>query len=168
MCCGVCACEVLVLCEQINVKERFVNLCSMVSWKDEWRRWDVDKPAGYLDAWTHTVAQKCAGESANIVGCFKKFKKSPPNDVPRTRVGQESMRAVRPFRKIWWRKSTVSALRKMELMSSWVHGGFLLLAAILKGLKKQDIKISSCSTYSSSASTIRNTKLKANKKPINV
>jgi hypothetical protein len=45
-------------------------------------------------------------------------------------------------------------------MSSWVHGGFLLLAAILKGRRKQEIKISSWSTYSSSDSTIRNTKLR--------
>jgi hypothetical protein len=69
------------------------------------------------------------------------------------------MRAVRPFRKIWCRKRTVSELRKMELMSSWVHGGFLLLAAILKGRRKQEMRISSWSTYSSSDSTIRNTKL---------
>jgi hypothetical protein len=48
----------------------------------------------------------------------------------------------------------------MEFTSSWEHGGFLELAAILKGLKKQDTKTSSCSMYSSSASTIRNTKLK--------
>jgi hypothetical protein len=40
------------------------------------------------------------------------------------------MRAVSPFRKIWWRKRTVSELRKMELMSSWEQGGLLLLAAI--------------------------------------
>jgi len=48
----------------------------------------------------------------------------------------------------------------MEFTSSWEHGGFLELAAILKGLKKQDTKTSNCSIYSSSDSTIRNTKLK--------
>ena len=85
---------------------------------------------------------------------------SPPRDVPKTRVGQDSMRAVRPFKKIWCKKSTVSLFRKIELMSSCVQGGFLLLAAILKGLRKHEIRISNCSTYSSSASTIRNTKLK--------
>ena len=85
---------------------------------------------------------------------------SPPRDVPKTRVGQDSMRAVRPFKKIWCKNSTVSLFRKIELMSSCVQGGFLLLAAILKGLRKQEISISNCSTYSSSASTIRNTKLK--------
>ncbi len=84
----------------------------------------------------------------------------PPSDVPKTRVGHDSMRAVKPFRKIWCRKRTVSELRNIELMSSWVQGGFLLLAAILKGLRKQEIRISSWSTYSSSDSTIRNTKLK--------
>ena len=85
---------------------------------------------------------------------------SPPRDVPKTRVGQDSMRAVRPFKKIWCKNSTVSLFRKIELMSSCVQGGFLLLAAILKGLRKHEISISNCSTYSSSASTIRNTKLK--------
>ena len=84
----------------------------------------------------------------------------PPRDVPKTRVGQDSILAVSPLRKIWWRKRTVSELRKIELMSSWVHGGFLLLAAILKGRRKQEIRISSWSTYSSSDSTIRNTKLR--------
>ena len=91
----------------------------------------------------------------------------------------------------WWRKRTVSALRKIEFRSSWQHGGFFELAAIcsgvvdgndddhvdggdddhvdgndgtnyvftLNGLKKQDISISSCSVYSSSASTMRNTRL---------
>ena len=82
-----------------------------------------------------------------------------PREVPNTRVGHESMRAVRPLRKIWWRKRTVSELRKMELMSSCEHGGLFEEAAILKGLRKQEMRISSCSTYSSSASTIRNTKL---------
>ena len=86
---------------------------------------------------------------------------SPPRDVPKTRVGQDSMRAVRPFKKIWCKNSTVSLFRKIELMSSCVQGGFLLLAAILKGLRKQEISISNCSKYSSSASTIRNTKLKS-------
>ena len=61
---------------------------------------------------------------------LRKWKISAPRDVPRTSVGQESILAVSPFRKIWWRKSTVSELRKMELMSSWEHGGLLLLAAI--------------------------------------
>ena len=84
----------------------------------------------------------------------------PPKDVPRTRVGQDSIRAVRPLRKIWWRKRTVSELRKIELISSCVQGGFFEEAAILKGLRKQEMMISSCSTYSSSASTIRNTRLK--------
>ena len=48
----------------------------------------------------------------------------------------------------------------MELISSWEQGGFLEDAAILKGRRKQEIRTSSCSTYSSSASTIRNTRLK--------
>ena len=83
-----------------------------------------------------------------------------PSDVPSTSVGQDSIRAVSPFRKIWWRKRTVSAFRKMELMSSWVQGGLLLLAAILKGRRKQEMRISNCSTYSSSASTMRKTRLR--------
>ena len=33
----------------------------------------------------------------------------------------------------WWRKRTVSALRKMEFRSSWQHGGFFELAAICSG-----------------------------------
>ena len=66
---------------------------------------------------------------------------------------------VSPFRKIWWRKRTVSEFRKIEFISSWENGGLFEEAAILNGLKKQEIKISSCSMYSSSASTIRNTKL---------
>ena len=82
-----------------------------------------------------------------------------PSEVPSTSVGQESILAVRPFRKIWWRKSTVSELRKMELMSSCEQGGAFEEAAILKGRRKQEMRISSCSTYSSSASTIRNTRL---------
>ena len=86
-----------------------------------------------------------------------------PREVPNTSVGHESMRAVRPLRNIWWRNKTVSELRKMELMSSCEQGGFLELAAILKGRRKHEIKISNCSTYSSSASTIRNTKLINNK-----
>ena len=48
----------------------------------------------------------------------------------------------------------------MELMSSWEQGGALEEAAILKGRRKQEMRISSCSTYSSSASTMRNTRLK--------
>ena len=84
-----------------------------------------------------------------------------PSDVPSTNVGQESILAVRPFRNIWWRNKTVSEFRKMELMSSWEQGGFLDEAAILNGRRKHEIRISNCSTYSSSASTILNTKLKA-------
>ena len=79
--------------------------------------------------------------------------------VPKTKVGHDSILAVRPFKNIWWRKRTVSAFRKIEFVSSWVQGGFLLLAAILKGRRKQDTRISNCSTYSSSDSTMRNTKL---------
>ncbi|MPC55935.1 hypothetical protein E2C01_049884 [Portunus trituberculatus] len=48
----------------------------------------------------------------------------------------------------------------MLLTSSWVLGGFLLDAAILNGLKKHETSRLSCSTYSSSASTMRNTKLR--------
>ena len=33
----------------------------------------------------------------------------------------------------WWRKRTVSALRKIEFRSSWQHGGFFELAAICSG-----------------------------------
>ena len=33
----------------------------------------------------------------------------------------------------WWRKRTVSALRKIEFRSSWQHGGFFELAAICCG-----------------------------------
>ena len=68
----------------------------------------------------------------SILEKLRKWKICAPRDVPRTRVGQESIRAVSPFRKIWWRKRTVSELRNMELMSSWEQGGLLLLAAILK------------------------------------
>ena len=83
-----------------------------------------------------------------------------PREVPSTRVGHESILAVRPFRKIWWRKRTVSEFRKMELMSSWEQGGALEEAAILNGRRKQEMSISSCSTYSSSASTMRKTRLR--------
>ena len=104
----------------------------------------------------------CRHWNAADINCYilPRFKNcSPPNDVPKTRVGHDSIRAVRPLRKIWWRNKTVSLLRNIELISSWVQGGFLLLAAILKGLRKHEMRISSCSTYSSSASTMRNTKL---------
>ena len=85
--------------------------------------------------------------------------KFPPSEVPSTKVGQASILAVSPFMKIWCRNNTVSELRKMELRSSWEQGGFLEDAAILKGLRKHDTNISNWSTYSSSASTIRNTRL---------
>ena len=83
----------------------------------------------------------------------------PPSEVPNTSVGHASILAVRPFMKIWWRNKTVSELRKMELRSSWEQGGFFDDAAILNGLRKHETNTSNCSTYSSSASTIRNTKL---------
>lgn len=60
--------------------------------------------------------------------------------LPRTSVGHDSSRDVRPFKKIWCRKRTVSELRKIELTSSWLHGGFLDDAAILKGLKKHETR----------------------------
>ena len=44
-------------------------------------------------------------------------------------------------------------------MSSWVQGGFCEQAAIRRGRKKQETTISNCFRYSSSSSTIRNTKL---------
>ena len=50
----------------------------------------------------------------------------PPSDVPSTRVGQESILAVSPFRKIWWRKRTVSELRKMELIIIQMSDQFYL------------------------------------------
>lgn len=53
----------------------------------------------------------------------------------------------------------------MLFTSSWLQGGFFELAAILKGLKKQLTNISICSVYSSSASTIWNTKLKYQENP---
>lgn len=59
---------------------------------------------------------------------------------------------------------TVSALRKIEFTSSWLQGGFWLLAAILKGRRKQLTISCSCSRYSSSASTIRKTRLQKKRK----
>lgn len=47
----------------------------------------------------------------------------------------------------------------MELTSSCVSGGRFELAAILNGRKKHDTNTSSCSQYSSSASTIEKTRL---------
>jgi hypothetical protein len=79
--------------------------------------------------------------------------------LPRTKVGHDSILAVNPFRKIWWRNMIVSEFKKIELTSSCVQGGFWLEAAILKGLRKQEMRSCSCSMYSSSASTIRNTRL---------
>lgn len=55
----------------------------------------------------------------------------------------------------------VSLFRKIELTSSWVQGGFCELAAILIGRRKQEMSRCSCSTYSSSASTIRKTRLRS-------
>ena len=80
--------------------------------------------------------------------------------LPSTRVGQLSIRADRPFRNIWCRNRSVSEFRKIELTSSWLHGGSFEEADILNGLRKPVTKMFSCSTYSSSASTIRNTRLK--------
>ena len=74
--------------------------------------------------------------------------------IPKTSVGQFSMRLDKPFKKIWCRNMMVSEFRKIEFTSSCVQGGFCELAAILKGLRKQEINKCSCSTYSSSASTI--------------
>ncbi len=48
-------------------------------------------------------------------------------------------------------------LRKTELTSSWVIGGFLELAAILRGRRKTVTRAESCLTYSSSHSTIPKT-----------
>jgi len=70
------------------------------------------------------------------------------------------MREVSPLRKIWCRKRTVSLFRKIELTSSCEHGGFFELAAMRKGLRKHDTSTSICSMYSSSDSTIRNTRLR--------
>jgi hypothetical protein len=53
-------------------------------------------------------------------------------------VGHDSRRDVRPLRKIWWRNSTVSELRKMELTSSCEQGGRFEDAAILNGRRKHD------------------------------
>lgn len=78
---------------------------------------------------------------------------------PKTKVGQLSSLDVNPLRKIWCKNSTVSLLRKMELTSSCEQGGFFEEAAILNGLKKQETRTSICSMYSSSASTIRKTRL---------
>ena len=74
--------------------------------------------------------------------------------IPRTRVGQFSIRLDNPFRKIWCRNMMVSEFRKIEFTSSCEQGGFCELAAILNGRRKQEINKCSCSTYSSSASTI--------------
>lgn len=60
--------------------------------------------------------------------------------LPSTRVGHDSRRDVRPFKKIWWRKRTVSELRKMEFTSSWLSGGRFDDAAILKGRRKHDTR----------------------------
>lgn len=98
--------------------------------------------------------------------------------LPKTSVGHDSSRDVSPLRKIWCRKSTVSELRKIELTSSWEHGGRFDDAAILNGRRKHDTSTcgcgkgmnderkfcegkftSSCSRYSSSASTMLNTRL---------
>lgn len=81
------------------------------------------------------------------------------NRSPKTKVGQLSSLDVNPLRKIWCKNSTVSLFKNIELTSSWEHGGFFDEAAILNGLKKQETKTSICSMYSSSASTIRNTRL---------
>lgn len=127
--------------------------------------------------------------------CCKWLKK---RFIPKTSVGQFSIRLDNPFRKIWWRNMIVSEFlfgifggqegslsvkqkvlmitgfiesiiltysmvlliqcdwtyRKIELTSSCEQGGFCELAAILNGLRKQEINKCSCSTYSSSASTI--------------
>lgn len=80
--------------------------------------------------------------------------------LPNTKVGQLSILEVNPFKNIWCKNNTVSLLRKIEFTSSCEHGGFFELAAILNGLKKHDTRTSICSIYSSSASTIRKTKLK--------
>lgn len=48
-------------------------------------------------------------------------------------------------------------LRNIELTSSWVIGGFLLLAAMRSGRRKTDTRADSCLTYSSSHSTKLNT-----------
>lgn len=58
-------------------------------------------------------------------------------NVPNTNVGQDSKRDVKPLRKIWWRKSTVSEFKKIELTSSCEQGGRFELAAILNGRRKQ-------------------------------
>lgn len=60
--------------------------------------------------------------------------------LPRTSVGHDSRREVKPLRKIWWRNNTVSELRKMELTSSCEHGGRFEDAAILKGRRKHETK----------------------------
>jgi hypothetical protein len=55
----------------------------------------------------------------------------------------------------WRSKETpTDLLRKMELTSSWVSGGFLELAAMRRGRRKTDTRALSCFTYSSSHSTI--------------
>lgn len=81
------------------------------------------------------------------------------NRSPSTRVGHDSSRDVRPFKNIWCKKRTVSQFKKIELTSSCEHGGRFELAAILKGRKKQETSTSSCSMYSSSASTMLKTRL---------
>lgn len=50
-------------------------------------------------------------------------------------------------------------MRKIELTSSCEQGGRFELAAILNGRKKHATNTSSCSKYSSSASTMLNTRL---------
>lgn len=84
---------------------------------------------------------------------------SMSNRSPSTRVGHDSSRDVKPFKNIWCKKRTVSQFKKIELTSSCEHGGRFELAAILKGRKKHDTRTSSCSMYSSSASTMLNTRL---------
>lgn len=54
----------------------------------------------------------------------------------------------------------VSTLRNIELISSCEQGGFCEQTAIRSGRKKHETTISNCLRYSSSSSTIRNTKLK--------
>lgn len=85
--------------------------------------------------------------------------KSISNKSPKTSVGHDSSRDVKPFKNIWCKKSTVSEFKKIELTSSWDNGGRFELAAILNGRKKQETNTSNCSMYSSSASTMLNTRL---------
>ena len=107
-------------------------------------------------------AKRINGKCQNLAwmqqrwNCRIKVKEST---IPKTKVGQFSIREVRPFRKIWWRNNTVPTFKNTLFASSWL-GGFFELAALLTALKKQLTSISISSVYSSSPFIVWNANLK--------